>query len=166
MAAPTTKLCGPSGGILSHALAYDSSKEHGTDIVSIYQMAVWAGSRIDQLAINWMDSKGNTRWSNPIGGKNNPNKPQNPVIWPPDDQAGDPIIGMQGNLGVHNSLRLFSIQFFTATRDSLAYGTIRNDPNLDHLYYFQCPDGYQILDLFGWADSEVDSLGVHLVPII
>lgn len=53
MADPTIKLSGPSGGILDNALAYDTSKEHGTDIVSIYQMAVWAGSRIDQLAINW-----------------------------------------------------------------------------------------------------------------
>ncbi|HXQ37077.1 MAG TPA: hypothetical protein VN843_23910, partial [Anaerolineales bacterium] len=138
---PIKYLNGPSGGILDNAFAYDTSKEHGTDIVSIYQVAVWAGNRIDQLQINWMDSKGNTAWSKPIGGIDNSSKPKEPVIWPSDDKAGEPIIAIQGTIDVYNSLRLFSIQFFTKSHDSLVYGSQKSDDNLNHFYYYQAPPG-------------------------
>ena len=157
---------GPAGGILDHLRAYDTSKEHGNDeVVGIYQIAVWYANRIDKLQINWKTKNG-TKWSEPIGGRNSGPPTQPNVIWPPDSQAGDPITVIQGNLGDHNSLRLFSIQFHTKDLDSSVYGTQSTEDRKNHYYYFQAPAGYQIVDLFGWADNEVDSLGVYFVPVI
>jgi hypothetical protein len=86
---------------------------------------VWSGDRVDGIEITWLNSKNGTVSSRMIGSQNGTkNDP-----WPPD--PGEPITAINGNLGVHNSLRLFSIQFSTPTGVSPTYGSQKNDANVD-----------------------------------
>lgn len=154
----TKSKLGPSGGPLKNTDAYDTSSR-GDEVVKIHQVIVKSGDRIDQIQLIWRDAKGGTITSDPIGkgtgGTKNPAWPQNNV---------EPFVAIKGAIGYHdNSLRVFSIQFFTTNSSSPIYGCVK--PECDRYFYYSCPEGYQIIDLFGWAGNEVDSVGVYIEPI-
>ena len=155
MSDETSYKFGPSGGPLSDEHAYDTSEQHqGFDVVRISQVDVWSQDRIDKIVIQWLTTGGGTVVSNEIppgggGGDLNPS-------WEPNE----PVTAIKGTFGTGDNaptLRVYSLQFFTENGNSDVYGK-----PTDSEFFFQCPPGYQIIDLFGWADTELDSLGVYI----
>ena len=155
---------GPSGNVLDNKFAYDTS-QHVDDVLRICQVNVTAGDRIDQIQILWEDTKGNcTIQSQPIPEGATGGKPK-PSFQIPD---GEHLVKIEGTLDGKEdglSLRVYKLRFFTENSASQWYPKTPDNPALDHYFYFQCPDGYQIIDLFGWADTELDSLGVYIEEI-
>jgi hypothetical protein len=144
---------------------YDTS-DRGDKVIEIYQVIVNSGTRVDGLQLVWRDIKGGTITSTHIGGPNGTFYPP----WP-DHQLTEPFIAIRGKLGEYGQdpqLRLFAIQFSTKSSTSPIYGdqSFNPDDTKDHRnFYYECPDGYQIIDIFGWADQAVNAIGVYIEPI-
>lgn len=111
-----------------------------------------SGSRIDQIELIWVDQNGGTHSSKEFGEGGGSS-------FSYSIGSGDYLTQINGSVGHHNgSLRLYSIQFHTQEGlSSEEYGSSTSEK-----FEYQCPEGYQIVGIFGRSGDEVDALGVYI----
>jgi len=140
---------GPSGGTGGSPFEMVPNPKNGPWTISSIEGR--SGTRIDQIELVWRNEQGNTDSSHEDGGSGGSDF--NFGI-----PSGDYLTSIEGSVGHHNSDRIFSLQFHT--KNGLKSKTFGTQGTFD--FFYQCPEGYQIVGLFGRSGTEVDAIGVYI----
>ncbi len=142
---------GPSGGLGGQAFDAHPPTRRGPWKINTLQGR--SGSRINQLELIWKDDAGETQSSQEYGGDGGD-------PWTFNIQSDDYLTEIKGFIGDHNSVRVFSLQF--VTRNGVESEVFGKATSSSKPFSYQCPDGYQIVGIFGRAGAEIDALGVYI----
>jgi len=146
---------GPVGG--TGGEKFDARLPGLVDEWKISQIELRSGKRIDQIEITWDSTHGDSKSSPSFGGQGGD---RSEVLIPGDDY----LTKITGTVAwVHEGDRMrdqvVSLRFICRSGEGSEkeYGKPGSVP-----FYLECPEGYQIVGIFGLAGTEVDALGVYI----
>ena len=141
---------GPSGGI---SKPYDTGSQDPK--WKVHRVNLRAGDRIDGIQLVWTDGV-TFRQSDWFGNPNGGSEYHYPI------KDGDYLVKIVGSVGIpdppKDSLRVYTLEFFTKDGSHERFPPKNETP---YKFYYECCADHQINGIFGWADAEVDALGVY-----
>ncbi|MGD9675700.1 MAG: jacalin-like lectin [Candidatus Bipolaricaulia bacterium] len=150
----TLKL-GPVGG--TGGEEFDARPPGSGDEWKISQIELRSGKRIDQIEITWHSKQGDSKSSPGFGGQGGD---RSEVLVPHDDYLTK-ITGTIAWVHEGETMRDQVVSLRLVRRSGAGseeeYGNPGPVP-----FSLECPEGYQILGIFGRSGKELDALGVYI----
>lgn len=146
---------GPVGG--TGGEEFDARPPGPGDEWKISQIELRSGKRMDAIEITWHSKHGDSKSSDSFGGQGGD---RSEVLIQHDDYLTK-IAGTIAWVHEGETMRnqVVSLRFIrkSGTGSEEEYGKPGPMP-----FSFECPEGYQILGIFGRSGTEIDALGVYI----